>query len=149
MSHVALPQLSPITFPAVCCHKSMEGSSAITTPLFYYIYDRDRNCRAHCGIEEQAAQRRYNKTSPSHSAETSGLPPVHSSLREERCQISKGKNPWEKLLGCFFGFFFFTFALRGREKDALSCSARGWSQLYINSQRDAACGLRSDRSASN
>lgn len=51
-------------------------------------------------------------------------------MREERCQISKGKTHGRNFQAVFFFFSFFlaflfffcTSALRGREKDALSCS---------------------------
>lgn len=77
-------------------------------------------------------------------------------LRErfpERGKMSdfKGKNPWEKLPGCFLAFFC-TSALCSDAGGAVrrtrsSAPARRWSRLYINSQRDVARGLESDRSA--
>lgn len=76
----------------------------------------------------------------------------------ERGKMSdfKGKNPREKLPGCFFFFLFFfwlffsSFALLlcvAVRRTRSPAPARGWSRLYINSQPDVACGLGSDRSA--
>lgn len=153
LSHavLALSQLSSIASPSVCCHTGTKGSPAVKTPLFYYIYDGDGNCRARCGTEEWAAQRRYNRMSPSCSIETSGLPPaspVCSSLREERCQISKAKTHGRNIQAVFLACFFFALLLCVAVRRTSSpAPARGWSWLYINSQQDVACSLGSDRSA--